>query len=217
MSMGSWCLSAFSALAFGALAADLLGRRAAARAASAATALSGLYLASYTGILLSGTAVPVWARSRALLPPIFVCTATASGAAATRLALAALAQRPDHPAQDGLRAVEAAAMAGELLLSGVDEKRLGRLGRPLEEGRAGRLLSAARWGTRAGLALRLAGRRAGAAGDHAASALFAVAALAYRFGWVEAGKASARDHEGVALMARERRAGATPARDAGGW
>jgi len=93
MSMGAWCLLAFTQAGGGAVVADLLGRRRIARALTAATAACGVYLGSYTGVLLAGTAVPAWHRSRALLPPIFVCTATASGAAATRLALAATGVR----------------------------------------------------------------------------------------------------------------------------
>ena len=72
------------------------GRRRPARAAAAArsgsaraNAMLGGYLGSYTGVLLASTAVPVWARSRLFLGPIFVCTAAATGAAATRLALVA--------------------------------------------------------------------------------------------------------------------------------
>ena len=57
-------------------------------------ALLGGYLGSYTGVLLAATAVPVWARSRIFLGPIFVSTATATGAAATRLTLAAAGRGP---------------------------------------------------------------------------------------------------------------------------
>ena len=47
--------------------------RAAWRARSArANAVVGGYLGSYTGVLLASTAVPVWARSRLFLGPIFV-------------------------------------------------------------------------------------------------------------------------------------------------
>jgi hypothetical protein len=202
MSMGSWCLSAFGGLLSGAVGADLLGRPRAARALTAATAVTGVYLGSYTAILLAGSAVPLWARSRAMLPPIFVCTATATGAAATRLTLSAAGQPAGHPTRTALGAVETVAMGAELGLSSVSERRLGRIGRPLREGRAGRLFDAARWAVRAGLGLRLAGRRAGPVGDHAPSALFALAALAFRFAWVEAGRASARDEEAVIEMAR---------------
>jgi hypothetical protein len=39
--------------------------------------------------------------------------------------------------------------------------------------------------------------------DHAPSALFLAAALAYRLGWVAAGGPSALDHEAVAAVARD--------------
>ena len=196
MSMGAWCLSAFSTAAGAAVGADLLGRRREARVAGAATALLGTYLGSYTGMLLASTAVPVWARSRATLPPIFICTAAAGGAAANRLVLAAVGVPRGHPTRAALGTVETVAMASELALSALNERRLGRLGDALE----GRTFTLAKWAVRAGLALRFGSRHAAA--HHAASALYLLAALAFRFGWVEAGKASARDDEAVARMAR---------------
>jgi hypothetical protein len=82
MSMGAWALTVFGNLAAGAVGADLLGRRRTAKALGAANAVVGGYLGSYTGVLLASTAVPLWARSRLFLGPIFVSTATATGAAA---------------------------------------------------------------------------------------------------------------------------------------
>jgi formate-dependent nitrite reductase membrane component NrfD len=207
MSMGAWCLLAFSNTGGGAVLADLLGHRRAARALSAATAAFGVYLGSYTGILLASTAVPAWNRSRRFLPPIFVCTATASGAAATRLALAATGNgRRGHPTRGALAALEAAAMSAELALSALNDRGLGIAGRALESGRPGRLLKTARGLVAAGLAARLAAAvtgRGGAAADHVPSALFLTAALLYRLGWVAAGRPSALDHEAVAVLARE--------------
>src|SRR4051812_1485941 len=186
MSMGAWCLMAFCNAGGGAVLADLLGRRRSAQALTAATAALGTYLGSYTGVLLASTAVPAWHRSRRFLPPIFICTASASGAAVTRLALAATGAPPGDPSRAGLAALESLAMTGELVLSAVNERRLGIAGRALEEGRPGRLLKLARGLTAAGLAGRAIGRRGGPATDHAPSLLFLAAALAYRFGWVGA-------------------------------
>src|SRR3954468_5021739 len=65
MSVGSWLLSAFGTTA-GIAAVDVLARgrvpvlRPVARVAAPAAALLGLPLASYTGALISDTAVPVW-------------------------------------------------------------------------------------------------------------------------------------------------------------
>jgi hypothetical protein len=203
MSMGAWCLLAFSNCGAGAVLADLLGRRRAARALTAATAAFGTYLGSYTGILLASTAVPAGNRSRGFLGPIFICTATASGAAATRLALAATGTAPGHPTRSALATLETAAMAAELALSAANDRRLGIARRALEDGRPGRLLKAARALTAGGLAMRLAHRPgAPALADHLPSAVFLAAALAYRLGWVAAGRPSALDHEAVAQLAR---------------
>jgi formate-dependent nitrite reductase membrane component NrfD len=205
MSMGAWCLGAFSGTGGGAVLADLLGRRRIARALGAATAALGTYLGSYTGVLLASTAVPAWGRSRRFLPAIFMCTATASGAAATRVALGATGAAPaGHPTRAGLAALEAFAMAAELALSALNDRGLGVAGRALETGRPGRSLKAARALTAVGLAGRLVARggRGGELSDHAPSATFLAAALLYRLGWVAAGRPSALDHEAVAALAR---------------
>jgi formate-dependent nitrite reductase membrane component NrfD len=202
MSMGAWCLAAFSSSAGTAVAADLFGRRRTSRALTAVTAGLGTYLGSYTGVLLASTAVPVWARSRLFLPPIFVCTAAATGAAANRLVLAATGTEFGHPSRTALDNVEAGAMATELVLSSLNERRLGRLGTALDEGRADRLFEFAKWAVRCGLALRFARARGGPWTHHLASALYLLGGLSFRFAWVEAGRNSAHDDEAVARMAR---------------
>jgi hypothetical protein len=203
MSMGAWCLVAFTNGAVAAVGADLLGRPRLARTAGAATGVFGTYLGSYTGVLLAATAVPVWARSRAYLPAIFMCTAAATGAAANRLALAATGRPPGDPSRQALGVLETLAMACELVLSGVNERRLGRLAESLERDTPGRWFSVAKWTVRGGLALRLAGRRAPWL-QHVTSGLFLAGALAFRMGWVGAGRTSAHDDEAVALMARRK-------------
>jgi formate-dependent nitrite reductase membrane component NrfD len=202
MNAGAWCLMAFSTAGAGAVAADLLGRPRVAKVLGAQTALLGTYLGSYTGVLLANTAVPLWARSRVLLPPIFVCTAVATGAAANRLVLAASGLPPGHPTRNALGTIETAAMGAELALSALNEHRLGRLADALEHGRAGVLFRSATWAVRAGLALRFTRRRFGPWEHHVASLLYLGGGLAFRFAWIEAGKASARDDAAVASMAR---------------
>jgi hypothetical protein len=202
MSMGAWCLAAFTSAGGAAVGADLLGRRGTARALGGATAALGTYLGSYTGALLASTAVPVWARSRLFLPPIFVCTAAATGAAANRLVLAATGTQVGHPSRTALGTVETAAMGAELVLSTVNEHRLGRFGEPLEEGTPGRLFKFAKWAVRIGLGLRFLRARGGPWVHHVASGLYLAGGLAFRFAWVGAGRASAHDDEAVARMAR---------------
>ena len=202
MSLGAWALTAFGNLAAAAVGADLLGRRRTARALGAANALVGGYLGSYTGVLLASTAVPLWARSRLFLGPIFVSTAAATGAAACRLALVATGLPEGHPTRRALGHVETGAMTAELVLSVVNERRLGPLAHGLEEGRSGRLFKAAKWPVRIGLALRAVRRPLGPGAHHVASVLYLAAGLMFRYAWVGAGPLSARDDGEVALMAR---------------
>src|SRR3954468_18197050 len=161
MSMGAWALSAFSTVGAAAVGADLIGEEKIARAVGASNALIGGYLGSYTGVLLASTAVPVWARSRMFLGPVFVCTATATGAAAVRLSLVAAGLPGDHPTRRALGFVDSGAILAELVLSTINERRLGRVARPMSEGRAGTLFRAAKAAVVGGVALRLAGRRLG--------------------------------------------------------
>jgi len=200
MNLGAWSLVGFSALATAAVGADLLGRPRAARAVGGANVVVGGYLGSYTGVLLATTAVPLWARSRLFLGPIFVCTAAATGAAATRLTLVAAGLPQAHPTRVGLGHIEAGAMAGELILSRLNERRLGRAGFNLEHGTPGRLFAGAKWGVRIGL--QLLRRPLGPRAHHVASCLYLGAGLAFRYAWVGAGQLSARDDEAVARMAR---------------
>jgi len=203
MSMGSWCLTVFGALASGAVGADLLGRPRVARGLGAGTAVAGGYLGSYTGVLLASTAVPVWARSRITLGPIFVATASLTGASATRLVLSVTGLPRDHPTRTALGRVESGAMAAELILSEINHHHLGRLASVLEEGQGATWFTRAKWLARSGLALRLLGaRRRGELAHHVASVLFMAAALCFRFAWVFSGRSSARDDEAVARMAR---------------
>ena len=141
--------------------------------------------------------MPLWARSRLFLGPIFVCTATATGAAATRLVLVER-RRARAPTRTALRHVQAGAMAAELVLSMVNERRLGAHAEPLHHSRK------MKWAKRlvnAGLGLQLL--RAPRAGSASRLVLYLLAGLLFRYAWVEAGPESARDDRAVAEMARE--------------
>lgn len=215
MNMGAWALVAFSALDGAAVAADLAGRPRTARPLGAATAVVGGYLGSYTGVLLATTAVPLWARSRLLLGPIFVATATATGAAATRLALVARGLPAGHPTRTALGTLETGAMLTELTLSTVNELRLGDAAAAMRRGRPGRLFALARAAVATGLLLRFARARAGPWAHHVASGLYLGGGLAFRYAWMAAGKASAGDDAAVARMARGRLTAGEAAGDGG--
>ena len=202
MSTGAWSLVAFSTLQAASVGLDLRGRRREARAVNAANAVVGGFFGSYTGLLLAVTAVPVWARSRWFLGPIFVATAAATGAAASRLTLIAAGLPEGHPTRIALGRVETGAMTAELLLGGINEKRLGDLAGALEHGAPGRQFRAGKWLVRAGLALRFARSRTGRPAHDVASVLYLVAGLLFRYAWVGAGRRSAHDDEAVAKTAR---------------
>ena len=210
MSTGAWCLTVFGGLGSAAVGADLLGRPRAAKAIGGANAVVGGYLGSYTGVLLAATAVPVWARSRLFLGPIFVATATLTGATTTRLVLVATGMPEGHPTRAALGRVESGAMTAELLLSALNEHRLGPLAEALEEGTTGTLFRTAKWLARTGMVLRVARRRGGPWTHHVASLCYLAAALCFRCAWVRSGPGSAHDDEAVARTAHGRATGAEP-------
>jgi formate-dependent nitrite reductase membrane component NrfD len=207
MSMGAWCLTAFGGVGTAAVAADLVGRPREARVLGGANEVLGGYLGSYTGVLLASTAVPLWARSRMFLGPIFVTTAVATGAAATRLVLVAAGLPDTHRTRHALGRVETGAIAVELAMSSYNEYRLGEVGDALERGCAGQLFQVAKWSVRTGLALRAARPRFGTKIHHVASALYLTGGLAFRYAWVAAGHNSATDDKTVAWMARHHEGG----------
>ena len=138
------------------------GAGATARALGAANAVLGGYLGSYTGVLLAATAVPVWARSRLFLGPIFVCTATATGAAATRLALvgARACRRATRRARRSA-ASRPARWRPSWCCRRSTSAASARSPPGSSEGRPGRLFKAAKWARprRAGAAARAPARR----------------------------------------------------------
>lgn len=193
MSVGAWTVVAFSTAAAGRALVDLLERRdgngAPSRsrlpvrilgdAAEAVAAVSGAVMASYTGVLVGATVVPVWNRSVKVLPIHFA----ASGLATAVSALELLGHR--HRA---LNALGVAAAAVETAVGAHHETSPDRVYEPLKRGKSGAIVRTG--GVLSGplpLLLRLLGARRAAA----VSAL--LGSLLTRFGWLEAGKASADD------------------------
>ena len=207
MSTGAWCLVAFSGASAAAVVADALRMHRSARVAGAVSALLGAYLGSYTGVLLSCTAVPVWARSRAFLGPIFVSTSAMTGAAATRLAL--LARRSAHDARTdrALLTIEHLSLVAHVALSAANRRQLGVAGEALDSGRHGLALRSAERALLAGVLAKIAVRllrrpTARELVDIAASATYLAAGLAVRMAWIEAGKSSAKDDLSAAAHGR---------------
>ena len=93
MSMGSWILSAFGGAAFLALATNELILYGIQNpflpplrwVGEFAGALTGLLLASYTGVLIGATAIPVWHENRRLLPGHFLTSGLGGSSAILEL------------------------------------------------------------------------------------------------------------------------------------
>ena len=80
MNIGAWILSAAASSAMGALLLSGQGRVLGffGRVATYAAGFFGAGLATYTGVLVGNTAVPIWQQSRRVLPILFGSSAIAS-------------------------------------------------------------------------------------------------------------------------------------------
>lgn len=185
MSVGAWTVAAFGGASSMAALADVVSRNTnlpvetAGDIFAAVSAAAGLVMATYTGVLLGATAIPVWKEYVRLLPIHF--GASALGSAVSLLQLRGHRDPALNALALGVTIFET--VAAIALETGHD-----RTSAPLREGRSGTL-------TRLGsvlsgpipLFMRLMGSRKGAAVATLAGSLVT------RFAWVEAGKASAKD------------------------
>jgi hypothetical protein len=184
MSVGAWTLSLFGAASAAAAVGEELGLRRIGDAAAFVAALSGLVMATYTGVLLGATVIPVWAAHARTLPVHFGASALASATALLEL------RGYDAPA---LNALGLAAAIVETSMGAEIESDDAIASEPLRHGTTGTTIRIG--GFFSGplpLALRLLGigsKRARRAA--AASAL--LGSLITRLAWIEAGKASASD------------------------
>jgi formate-dependent nitrite reductase membrane component NrfD len=149
MSVGSWGLTAFgviSALSAGLQLMDDRSsrreyhpggtRRVAGSLLALFGALSGFFLAGYTGVLLAATAVPLWSKRPALLGPLFLASAMTSGTAAIS-AVASAMEREEGDAYAQLRALETLSTVAEGSLLVIWTFALGSTAKPIVEGRLG--------------------------------------------------------------------------------
>jgi formate-dependent nitrite reductase membrane component NrfD len=147
MSLGVWGLVAYGKLAgFAAVAQaardGLLPRwlriLSPGRAPDVALALIGAFIASYTGVLLSATAVPLWAKGKRFIPALFVFSGVA-GACAAHAALLAV-QPGGERARHRLERFELVASLCELATLAKFRQDAGWMGEPLFKGPHGRRL-----------------------------------------------------------------------------
>jgi Polysulphide reductase, NrfD len=187
MSLGSWVLAAMGPAAVGAAVSDRFGiLPGLGRVAEVVSGLLGPALATYTGVLVANTAVPVWHEAGRELPLLFAGSALASaGAACTVLT----------PAADAGPARRLATVGAllELGAAGTMERRLGELAEPYHQGPAGRYARLARGCTVLGAAtVALAGARRRWAAVAGSGLLLAGSALE-RLAVYKAGFQSTRD------------------------
>lgn len=194
MSVGVWTLvlfSAFAGSAFVALEASIfLSQSKVPAAVSRAitfvlvggTALTGVVLATYTGVLLGATVVPVWSAHHRLLPFHFGMVALGSAAAVLELTGFRLA---------ALNAIGLSAAAAETCLAlWLEADRKNARARAIREGTPGRLLRIAEMLTGP---VTLLARMAGWVTFGGVS--FLIGAVFSRYAWLLAGRNSARNPE----------------------
>jgi formate-dependent nitrite reductase membrane component NrfD len=191
MSVGSWVLAAATPLSAGsALLAEArgfwfwIGRR-----AGLGAGILGMPLATYTAVLIAGTAVPVWQQSRRTLPLLFGAS-SAAGLAAT------LELMPLEPAERRvMRRFGMGSRAAELVAAFAVERELApvrAVKRALESGLPGALWNAAKVLTLSSLVLSLwRGKRRAA--RLLSGILGTAGGLCLRFAVFYAGRASSLD------------------------
>ena len=194
MSMGVWILVFFSSCAVPAFVlAEAIGfltrlgvpeslQRGLLFLLLLGAALFGLLLATYTGVLLGATAIPAWFAHHKLLPFHFGIVAFGSAAAALELVGLRLS---------ALNAIGLTVAGVETGLGAwIELSRKGATARALHQGPAGLLLRGAGFATGpVALVARIFGWVPGAA------VAFLLGAILSRYGWLAAGRFSARDPE----------------------
>ena len=197
MSMGVYILTPYGMTSIpGALAVELYSRNLitdrllsdllyiVAIGLTAVCGLSGMLLATYTGVLIGATAVPAWNKHRALLPLHFGTAGL--GSAAGLLGLLGYHFRP-------LAAIFLVTTCVEtILFLWLMLRRHGASDRALHEGLGGKLLLPAE--------ILLGPVSLALVAFHSpgvAAGCFMLGSLLSRFGWIAAGKQSAKDPEAV--------------------
>jgi formate-dependent nitrite reductase membrane component NrfD len=216
MSTGSWALTIFGVLS-GLIAAaqaardGLLGRDnnlvhrvktfIPDRLLSVVALPVGLYVGFYSGILISATSVPMWARNFLLMGPTFLSSGLSTGLSAISFILH-LGDWGEKKTLEALRRTERIALVIEGALLAASLARMGRWGKPLYSKKLAPLFlgGAVLGGILAPLAL-LSGRESRSRGL-LASVLALLGGLALRFAMIEGGRHSARDPQATFTFAK---------------
>lgn len=206
MSVGVWTLLGFSGVTTVALLCrEMLARGYGNRlmvvlepVALVFAAVFGMLLASYTSVLLSVTAIPVWSENRARIPVVFLAGALGSGSSMLEL-LGFIV-----PATQLMGIV---ASSVETLMAITIEVRKRPVDRPLRAGRSGTLLHISAVLSGAIPLIVRFGWGHNVQARSFAAVCFLAGALITRYGWVSAGRASSRDPEALFEVQRARLCG----------
>lgn len=198
MSVGAWTLAAFGGASAASLFAKAAERRfgnsfpvhVIANSGQLLSALLGLPLHNYTGVLIGATAIPVWNKNIQTLPIHFGASGVQAGVSILELM--------GHSRSQALNMLGIGSALLETWEGSQLERRRDEELRPLKQGISG-------WVTRTGgllsgpvsLVLRLLATASGGTRSQALRRAAAICgimgSLLTRYGWVGAGRASARD------------------------
>jgi formate-dependent nitrite reductase membrane component NrfD len=198
MNVGSWILLVNGGASNTAAVLELLGiLKPIKLLAEFVATLFGPPLATYTGVLVADTAIPVWHNARQELPWIFGASAAASAGAAATMFL-------DPGDAAPARRLAVAAVAAEGALMQTMEQRLGEVGEVYHHGAAAKFSTAAKL-LAGGGALLLATRGRKSRGAAAlGGAMVCAGELCLRWAVYKAGFQSARDPKYTVKPQRER-------------
>jgi formate-dependent nitrite reductase membrane component NrfD len=198
MNVGSWILLVSGGASTTAALLERLGRLKLVKyLAETVATLTGPLLATYTGVLVADTAIPVWHDARHELPWIFGASAAASAGAA-----ACVFVRPEEAGP--ARRLAVAGVLAEGALMQAMELRLGRVGEVYRQGEAGKLSWAAKGLATAGAALLARRGRKSRAALVLGGALVCAGEVCVRWAVFKAGFQSARDPKYVVDPQRQR-------------
>jgi formate-dependent nitrite reductase membrane component NrfD len=198
MNVGAWILTVAGGASNTAAVLQLLGvLRPVRLVAEFVASIFGPPLATYTGVLISDTAVPVWHEGRQELPWIFGASASASAGAAACIFL-----HPDDAGPARRLAVGGALVEGAM--SQLMEHRLGETGEVYHQGASGGFSTAAKTLTVAGAALLARRGKRSRAASVVGGALVCAGGMCLRWSVFKAGFQSARDPKYTVKPQRER-------------
>jgi formate-dependent nitrite reductase membrane component NrfD len=198
MNVGAWVLLVNGGASNTAAVLELAGRlRRIKLAAGLVAAFFGPPLATYTGVLLADTAVPVWHEARRELPMLFGASAAASAGA---LACAFLGTEGAGPA----RRLAVGGVVAEGVVMSEMTRRLGKAGEVYRRGAARKLSLAAKGLAGAGAALLATRGRRSSGAAALGGALVCAGEICLRYAVMQAGRQSARDPAYTVGPQRER-------------